>query len=157
LGITHAALTFFYGFSCPKEMPFLKIFRNRKDKTLPVIVSREEVRRALAQVKDMRYRACLTLIYSCGLRISEAVKIEVSDIDSKQGLLHIHQGKGAKDRLAPLPERTLQILREMWQKHRHPKWLFPAYRFDSWRKPPHYFSETDNFSHFKFPLKSVSY
>lgn len=138
LGITHAALTFFYTCTYPKDMPFLRIFRNRKDKKFPVILSREEVRLALEHVTDERYRACLTLIYSCGLRISEAVKIEISDIDSKRGLLLIRKGKGGKDRLVPIPARTLEILRKMWSKHRHPKWLFPAYRINLRRDPKRY-------------------
>jgi len=130
LGIAHAALTFFYAHTCPRDMPFLRIFRHRQDKTLPVVLSREEVRNALAHVKDIRYRACLTLIYSCGLRVSEAVNVEVGDIDSTQGLLYIRDGKGGKPRTVPLPDRTTQILRHMWKTHRHPRFLFPAYIID---------------------------
>jgi integrase/recombinase XerD len=160
LGVTHAALTFFYGFTCLKEMPFLRIFRSRKDKTLPSILSREEVRAALARVDDERYRACLTLIYSCGLRIGEAVKIEVSDIDSERGLLLIRKGKGGKDRLVPLPTRTLEILRETWRQHHHPRLLFPAYRIDTRRTPKRYGAKDHPVSpgvievHFKAALRA---
>lgn len=160
LGITHAALTFFYGCTCQKDMPFLKIFRNRKNKKLPVILSREEVRRALKCVNDERYRACLTLIYSCGLRISEAVRIQLSDIDSERGLLLIRKGKGGKDRLVPLPTRTLEILRESWNKHRHPEWLFPAYRINTRLNPVRYGAKNRNMSdgvvavHFKAAIRA---
>jgi integrase len=130
MGMTHAALTFFYGYSCPMAMPFLRIFRRKRDKKLPVVLSHDEVRLGLLRVADVRYRTCLTLIYSCGLRISEAVRLEVTDIDAKQGLLHIRHGKGGKPRYVPLPDRTLQLLREMWEKHCHPRWLFPAYRIN---------------------------
>lgn len=133
IGITHAALNFFYAHSLPREMPFLRIFRHRKDKTLPVVLSQEEVRKALANVRDIRYRACLVLIYSCGLRISEALNIRVTNIDKSQGLINIQNGKGAKPRTIPLPNRTLNILREMWKTHRHPELLFPAYQIQ--KKP----------------------
>jgi len=158
LGIAHAALTFFYAHTCPRDMPFLRIFRHRRDKTLPVVLSREEVRAALARVKDVRYHACLALIYSCGLRVGEAVNVEVGDIDAAQGLVYIRDGKGGKPRAVPLPGRTLRILRDMWKTHRHPRLLFPAYRVE--RKPvyrkhgsqDHPFSIGAPWSHFKKAL-----
>jgi len=127
LGIAYSAVKFFYTHTCPQDMPFLKIYRHRKDKTLPVVLSQHEVREALNNVHDIRYRGCLTLIYSCGLRVNEAVNIKVNDIDSEQGLIYIRHGKGAKPRAVPLPERTLHILRSLWETHRHRELLFPAY------------------------------
>ncbi len=129
LGIAFSASNFFYTHTCPRDMPFLRIFRHRRDKTLPIVLSREEVRKALAKVEDIRYHACLALIYSCGLRGSEGTNVKIGDIDAPQGLLYIRKGKGGKPRSVPLAERTLQILRNMWQTHRHPQLLFPAYRF----------------------------
>ncbi len=128
LGIAHATLNFFYTHTCPQDMPFLRIFRHRRDKTLPVVLSQEEVRKALAKVDDIRYHACLTLLYSCGLRISEDINIRIGDIDAAQGLIYIRNGKRGKSSAVPLPERTLQILRNMWKTHRHPQLMFPAYR-----------------------------
>ena len=127
LGIAHAAVKFFYDHTCPRDMAFLKIYRHKKDKTLPVVLSQHEVREALKNVYDFRYRSCLTLIYSCGLRVSEAVNIKVNDIDSAQGLIYIRNGKGGKPRAVPLPDRTLCILRKTWETHRHHELLFPAY------------------------------
>lgn len=138
MGITHAALTFFYSRTCSKEMPFLKIFRNRKRKTIPVVLSHEKVKQIINSVADERYRTCLTLIYSCGLRVGEAVKVEVTDIDSERGLIHIRNGKGAKDRLVPLPDNTLRILRKMWRTHQHDRLLFPAYYINLRRTPRRY-------------------
>lgn len=128
LGIAHAAFKFFFAHTCPRDMPFLRIFRIRKDKTLPVILSRAEIRDALSRINDVRYRACLTLIYTCGLRISEAINIEVGDIDRTRGLIHIRNGKGGESRYVPLPDRTLRILTDMWKTHRHPSLLFPGRR-----------------------------
>jgi len=137
LGIAYSAIKFFYQHTCPRDMPFLQIYRHRKDKTLPVVLSQYEVRELLKNVYDSRYRSCLTLIYSCGLRVSEAVNVTVKDIDSEQGLIYIRNGKGSKPRAVPLPERTLYILRQNWKTHRHSELLFPAYcisRSPSYRK-----------------------
>lgn len=130
LGIAHGAILFFYMHTCPREMPFLRIFRVRKDKTLPVVLSGDEVRKLLSRVVDERYRACLSLIYSCGLRLSEGINMETGDIDAGLGLIYVRHGKGAKPRAVPLPGRTLEILRGMWKSHRHPRLLFPAYRME---------------------------
>ncbi len=68
----------------------------------------------------------LATIYSCGLRLGEALSLGVSDIDSGRMFLHIRGGKGNRDRFVPLPNRTLERLRQLWRTHRHPKLLFPA-------------------------------
>jgi integrase/recombinase XerD len=93
---------------------------------LPVILSATEVRRILALVPALDHRVCLTTIYSCGLRLGEGLRLQVRDIDSERMFLHIRGGKGNQDRYVPLPERTLQLLREQWRSHRHPTLLFPA-------------------------------
>lgn len=93
---------------------------------LPVILSASETRRVLAHVALLDHRVCLTTIYSCGLRLGEGLKLEVRDIDAQRMLLHIRAGKGNKDRYVPLPQRTLELLREQWKTHRHPRLLFPA-------------------------------
>ncbi|MQA89040.1 MAG: tyrosine-type recombinase/integrase [Gemmatimonas sp.] len=61
-----------------------------------------------------------------GLRLTEGLHLQVGDIDGARKLVHVHRGKGAKDRYVPLPQRTLVRLREYWACHRHPHWLFPA-------------------------------
>jgi site-specific recombinase XerD len=126
VGITHAALKFFFEHTCPRDMPFLRLFRTRKEKKIPTVLSRSEVRNVLHRVRDVRYRACLTLIYTCGLRISEGINIEIGDIDGQQGLVYIRNGKGGKSRAVPVSDLTLQILRDMWKIHRHPRLLFPS-------------------------------
>jgi integrase len=93
---------------------------------LPVVLSVEEVQRVLGCVRRPAYRVCLSTIYSCGLRLLEGVRLQVGQIDSSRLVLHIQQGKGAKDRYVPLPQRTLGLLRGYWVWHRHPQWLFPA-------------------------------
>lgn len=109
-----------------KPMPVFDLVRQPRGQKLPVVLTREEVHAVLSNIQVLRHRACLSLIYSCGLRISEAVGIQVSQIDSKRMLIHVKEGKALRDRYVPLPLATLELLRRHWKIHRHPKWLFPA-------------------------------
>lgn len=102
------------------------IVKNPRGKKLPVVLTREEVRSVLTRVRVLRQRACLTLIYSCGLRLHEATNISPADIDSKRMVVHIKTGKGRKDRIVPLPKSTLLLLREHYRRHRNKTYLFPA-------------------------------
>jgi len=94
-------------------------------KKLPVVLSHDEVRNILNCVRLLRYRVCLTTIYSCGLRLTEAINMKVEDVDSARGLLCVH-GKCSKDRYVPLPNKTLTYLREQWKSHTNPVWIFPS-------------------------------
>ena len=107
----------------PAELEFTRATPQFK---LPVILSAPEVRTIITKVALLDHRVALTTIYSCGLRLGEALKLEVGDIDAKRMFLHIRAGKGNRDRYVPLPQRTLELLRQLWRTHRHPRWLFPA-------------------------------
>jgi site-specific recombinase XerD len=91
-----------------------------------VILSREEVRLLLSKIRLLRYRTCLQTIYSCGLRLREGTELRVANIDSSRMMLHLRRAKGGKDRYVPLPQITLDRLREYWKTHRNPTWIFPA-------------------------------
>jgi len=123
--IALCGIKFFYEQTLQRQWPTLKLIRPPREKKLPVVLSREEVRRALAAVRIPVYRACLTTIYAGGLRLLEGTRLQVPDIDSGRMFFHIH-GKGKKDRYVPLPEPTLHMLRAFWRTHRSPLWLFPA-------------------------------
>jgi len=123
--IALCGIKFFYEQTLHRQWPTLKLIRPPREKKLPVVLSREEVRRALGAVRIPVYRACLTTIYAGGLRLLEGAHLQVPDIDSDRMLLHIH-GKGKKDRYVPLPQPTLEMLRAFWRTHRSPLWLFPA-------------------------------
>ena len=123
--IALCGIKFFYEQTVQRQWPTLQLIRPAREKKLPVVLSREEVRRALGAVRIPVYRACLTTIYAGGLRLLEGAHLQVPDIDSARMLFHIH-GKGKKDRYVPLPEPTLQMLRAYWRTHRSPLWLFPA-------------------------------
>jgi integrase/recombinase XerD len=124
--IALCGIKFFYTYTLQREWTTLTFVRPEKEKKLPAILSRREVRRILRAVKMERHRACLTTIYSLGLRLQEGTHLQISDIDSDRMFVHVHRGKGNKDRYIPLPQRTLQLLRAFWKTHRNPAWLFPA-------------------------------
>jgi site-specific recombinase XerD len=124
--IALCGIKFFYENTIKRDWSILHLVRAERQKKLPVILSPDEVRHILSNVRLLRYRVCLATIYSCGLRLQEGTHLQVRDIDSARGLIHIHQGKGNKDRYVPLPEKTLHLLREQWKTHRNPTLIFPA-------------------------------
>ncbi|MGH9957568.1 MAG: site-specific integrase [Pyrinomonadaceae bacterium] len=124
--IAICGIRFLYEQTLNRQWAIFGIVRPAPEKKLPVILSREEVRQILAQVRLPRYKVCLSTIYSCGLRLQEGTNLHVADIDSARLMLHVRHGKGAKDRYVPLPERMLELLRQYWKQHRHPVLLFPA-------------------------------
>jgi len=105
---------------------FLLLSLAKKTHRLPCILDRDEVYRILSCVRTFHNYACLATIYACGLRIFEALALQVFDIDGKSHMIHIHRGKGAKDRYVPLPVETCQLLRQHWSRHRNPVLIFPA-------------------------------
>jgi site-specific recombinase XerD len=119
-------IKFFYERTLGREWKTFEFLRPPKEKKLPVVLSVAEVGQVLSCVHRSRYRVCLTTIYACGLRLLEGVHLQVKDIDGERQLLHIHQGKGGKDRYVPLPSTCLKMLRGHWLTHRNPLWLFPS-------------------------------
>jgi integrase/recombinase XerD len=120
-----AGIRFFYVRTLRRSWPVLDLPRPRRGKRLPVVLSHEEVRSILGAVRLPVYRACLQTIYACGLRISEAVGIQVTDVDKTRMVLRV-RGKGNKEREVPLCRKTLNALREFWKTHHSKPWLFPA-------------------------------
>jgi site-specific recombinase XerD len=126
LAIAYSGIKFFYSHTTPRDWPTLRRLRVRRDKRLPDVLSVDEVRRLIDAVRTHHNRAYFWTVYSLGLRLGEGLHLQVGDIDGPRMLVHVHRGKGAKDRYVPLPSRTLKVLREYWVTHRHPRWLFPA-------------------------------
>jgi len=126
LRVNLSGIKFYYKYTLGREFPTLELMRVPRMKKLPVVLSISEVRQILGCVQRLRYRACLTLIYSCGLRLREGLFLKVENIDSERMCIHVQKGKGRKDRYVPLFQGTLELLRQYWAKHRHPVWLFPA-------------------------------
>jgi site-specific recombinase XerD len=124
--IALCGIKFLYESTLRRDFSVTGVPRPRREHKLPVVLTREEVRAILRQVTELRHRACLTLIYACGLRLGEGCRLQVMDIDRARGLIHIHAAKGAKDRYVPLPAPVLPLLERCWFTHRNPLWLFPS-------------------------------
>ncbi len=125
LRIAFNGIRFFYRHACPRDWITLLKFRIPKETKLPAVLTVDEVQRIMNAIVLPRFRAYFWTVYSCGLRQNEALALQTGDIDSQRMRIHIHRGKGAKDRLVPLPASTLDVLREYWRTHRHAKLLFP--------------------------------
>jgi site-specific recombinase XerD len=102
--------------------------RVRRPHKLPIVLSQDEVRQFFDQVPGLKYRAALMTCYGAGLRISEAVALTVSSIDSERMLIRVEQGKGGKDRYVMLSPRLLALLRTWYRVARPEYWLFPSPR-----------------------------
>jgi integrase/recombinase XerD len=118
VSIYRSGIKFFYGRTLGRETPILDRIEPRKERKLPVVLSQDEVRRVLDRVRSQVCRTSLTVIYSCGLRVSEALALAASDVDRAHGRVHVRRGKGGDDRFVPLPQRTYQILRRYWHETR---------------------------------------
>ena len=126
LRICYCGIRHFFIHVLHRDWHTLQMIRAQSERRLPAVLSRDEVRSVLECVRTPHNRAFLSTVYACGLRLQEGQYLEVSDIDSQRMMVHVHRGKGAKDRFVPLPESTLQILRRHWLTHHHPRLLFPA-------------------------------
>jgi site-specific recombinase XerD len=126
LKVAYYAIRFFYSNTVKRDWATLRRLRVPKQHTLPAVLSIPEVQQFLNAVRTPRNRVFFQVVYSLGLRLQDALRLQVGDIDAKRGLVHVHGGKGNKDRYVPLPEKLLPILREHWRTHRHRTWLFPA-------------------------------
>ena len=123
--ISYSGIKFFFTNVLQRDWHTLELIRAKREQRLPTVLSLDEVRSILDTVSTPQNKAYLTTVYSCGPRLDEALHIQVSDIDSDRMRIHIHGGKGAKDRYVPLPESTLNTLRDYWKLHRNPTWIFP--------------------------------
>lgn len=130
------AMKLFYREVLQTRLDVMKLERPRREHKLPNVLSKEEVKAVLEALSNPKHKAMLSLIYACGLRRSELLNLKPQDVDSKRGLLMIRQGKGRKDRVAPLPERIVEMLREYYKGYRPRVWLFEG------QKPGRQYSPT---------------
>jgi site-specific recombinase XerD len=125
--IAVAALRFLYKVSLKKDWSFEDVIpAPKKPQKLPVVLSPEEVLQFLGCLVSIKHRAILTTCYAAGLRISEAVCLKPTDIDSQRMVIRVDQGKGQKDRYVMLSPKLLQILRTWWRVDKSRHWLFPG-------------------------------
>ena len=109
--------------------------RQRTPNSLPVVLSLAEVERFFAPIGILKHRAALMVCYGAGLRISEAVGLKVSDIDSSRMVIRVERGKGAKDRYSVLSQRLLEVLRVYWKQQRPVEYLFPGRKAGTHMRP----------------------
>ena len=124
--LCYSGIRFFYQHVLQRDWHTLTLLRPQITHRLPAVLSVEEVKRLLVSATPFHNQVYLTTVYSLGLRLHEALFLQVADIDGQRLPVHVHRGKGAKDRYVPLPAETLALLRTYWKTHRHPTWLFPA-------------------------------
>jgi len=123
--IDRLGLQFYWRHVLSKDWQWINIVKPPKIKSIPDILTLTEIERLIAATRMLRYRVFILVTYSMGLRLDEALTLQVGDIDAERKQLHIRRGKGHKDRLIPIPDLTLHALRVLWSKHRHPTLLFP--------------------------------
>jgi integrase/recombinase XerD len=103
------------------------IHRPKREKKLPNVLSKEEVKTLLESTSNLKHKTMLSLIYACGLRRSELLHLKLNDVDSKRNILIIRQSKNKKDRITPLSNKVLEMLRMYYSLYKPEKWLFEGH------------------------------
>jgi site-specific recombinase XerD len=124
--ICYSGIKFFYQHVLQRDWHTLSLIRAQTEHRLPAVLSLQEVRCLLKAATPLHNQVSFTTVSSLGLRLHEALYLQVADIDSQRLQVHVHRGKGAKDRYVPLPQETLTLLRASWKTHCNKTWLFPA-------------------------------
>jgi integrase/recombinase XerD len=120
------ALRFLYTHTLNRKIEIQRIPFPRRERKLPLILSREEVKALLEAPGKLRDRAALAVLYGSGIRVAEVTQLKPCDIDARRNVLWVRQGKGRKDRQTLLPAKLLELLRLYWRAERPGDWLFPA-------------------------------
>ena len=126
LRISYAGIQHFFTRTLVRSWNIFSEIKWKREETLPTILSLQEVRKIIYALPTLQSHTFYLTLYSLGLRLREATSLQVRDILSDRGLVHIHGGKGGMDRMVPLPNITLSALRQYYKTHRNPKWIFPA-------------------------------
>ena len=124
LNVYTSALRFLYTVTLERDYDIRTIPYARTPKRLPSVLTQEEVLRLLDGITNLKHRALATTLYAAGLRASEVARLRVVDIDSRRMLIHVREGKGRRDRLVPLAENLLELLRQYYRRYRPEPWLF---------------------------------
>ena len=119
-------LKFFYTHVLQRSWADIPLIKPPRAIHIPDVITTEEAQHLFMATRKLSYRVFFFTLYSMGLRLGEGVNLRLGDIDATRMRVHIRDGKGNKDRLVPLPARTLAVLRAFWSVHRHPQFLFPS-------------------------------
>jgi site-specific recombinase XerD len=118
------SIRFLYKEVLGKKYDKVSFKRPRTEKKLPKVIDGEYIKSQLSKIENLKHKATLTLTYSVGLRVSEVVNLKIVDIDSKRMLIHIKNAKGRKDRIVPLSQTVLELLRKYFKEYRPAEYLF---------------------------------
>jgi len=118
------AIKLFYEKIPRKKLIIEHLERPRTGSPLPKVLSKEDVSKLLSVTENIKHKAILSLIYACGLRRSELLNMQITDIDSNRNVINIRHAKGDKDRIVPLSEKILTLLRAYFKQYKPKKWLF---------------------------------
>jgi site-specific recombinase XerD len=118
------AIKFYYEKVLGRKKEYYNLPRAKRPQKLPTVFSEDEIITLLEQVDNIKHKSILFLIYSAGLRISEAVKMKIADIDSKRNLIHVKGAKGKKDRTTLLSKKLLEMLRDYYKIYKPKEYLF---------------------------------
>lgn len=119
-------LKFFYSGVLHKPWEDIPLIKPPRISRIPDILSTNQMGQLFAATTILSYKVFFFTCYSMGLRLGEGIRLTVGDIDADKMRVHIRDAKGNKDRLVPLPDKTLRVLREFWAVHKHPRFLFPS-------------------------------
>jgi integrase/recombinase XerD len=119
-----SAIKLFFRTVHDRKIEIDSIHRPKRSRVLPNVLSKEEVKLILESQSNIKHKAMLSLIYSCGLRRSELLQLKPANIDSKRNIITILQAKGKKDRISPLSPKVLEILRDYYKSYKPTVWLF---------------------------------
>lgn len=130
LRISYSGIKFFFSRTMVRKWKLLSEVHFIRRESLPTVLSRQEVKRIICSLPTLQSKVFYLTVYSLGLRLQEARTLKVCDIDKDRGVVHLHNGKGGRDRTIPIPGVTLRGLRAYYRTHRNPVWLFPALGHD---------------------------
>ena len=118
------AIRFLYKFGLDKKYDKVSFKRPRKEKKLPKVIDNDFILEKISKIENLKHKAILSITYSVGLRVSEVINLKIEDIDSKRMVIHIKNAKGKKDRIVPLSENILTLLRNYFKEYRPKEYLF---------------------------------
>jgi site-specific recombinase XerD len=130
-----SALRFFFKVTLKRSDLAEEVVSAREPRRLPVVLSPDEVGRLLTSATNIKHKAVLSLAYATGLRASEVVSLQLTDIDRERMVIRVEQGKGKKDRYVMLSPNLLELLRQWWRAARKKGWMYPGqpWLFPSYR------------------------
>jgi integrase/recombinase XerD len=126
------SIRFLYKFGLNKKYDKVSFKRPKSEKKLPQVIDSKYIKSQLCKIDNIKHKAILTLTYSVGLRVSEIANLKIEDIDSKRMIIHIKNAKGRKDRIVPLSQTVLELLREYWKEYKPKIYLFNGQNSDQY-------------------------